>query len=151
MFFNMDRDPYRRVYGTVDILQIFCKPEAHLKRTVNRKRPKVRYEILSIKVLNCCFSIMCQAFVVYVSFKNKRCPHRGAAKKTEMFFNMDRDPYRRVYGTVDILQIFCKPEAHLKRTVNRKRPKVRYEILSIKVLNCCFSIMCQAFVVYVSF
>ena len=44
---------------------------------------------------------------------------------------MDRD----LQYSVEIFQIFCKPEAHLKRAVNRKRPKVRYEILCTKVLR----------------
>ena len=48
-----------------------------------------------------------------------------------MFFNMEGD----LRYSIDIFQIFCKPEAHLKRAVNRKRPKVRYEILCTKVLD----------------
>ena len=58
-------------------------------------------------------------------------PSQKRCKKTETVFNMDRD----LGYSIDIFQIFCKPEAHLKRAVNRNRPKVRYEIRCTKVLG----------------
>ena len=103
----MDHGHYWRIYGTVNIFQIFCKPEAHLKRTV-RKRPKVRYDILCTKVLNCCFSIMCQAFVFHVSFQNKRCPLRDAARGLRCF-----SMRTAIYGAVQ--WIFFKYSVSLKR------------------------------------